>query len=107
MTRWDARLGFGAVLLAACNAIPAPTSARVDVGSVQPIVLGHCGLLSPVDFAARMWEPSTAVPNEATGSIPGTIVLLDDSVARFDAEAYHVSVLLRPAGPASLGGGCL
>jgi len=70
------------------------------------VVLDHCGLLDPLDFDGRFWEPVGDVPDAAMGAIGGTATLLTDTEAQFAADRFDVLVQLRPAGP-RLPGDCV
>jgi hypothetical protein len=84
-----------------------PESAPAQ-GSEAPLTLGHCGLLSPIDFDASLWDPVGQVDGDAPETInaaTGTIVALAGGAqAEFRAPSGYRVTLVRHDGPKSLPG---
>jgi len=81
----------------------------VPVGVLQPFELGHCGLVSPIDFDGSLWDPVAGddgsggpLTDEHQGELFNatrvTLTLIESDVMRLETPRGAVLALVRHAG---------
>lgn len=79
----------------------APSSAPgAEIGVAYTLAMGHCGLLSPIDFDGSLWEPLNQEYSVVFDGATGNILLTSVDRARFIAEAGDELELARLEGSA-------
>jgi hypothetical protein len=79
----------------------APSSARgAEIGVAYAFAMGHCGLLSPIDFDGSLWDPLNQEYSVVFDGATGTILLTSVDRARFVSDAGDELELARVEGSA-------
>lgn len=86
-----------------------PSSAQVEEGVEYVYETGHCGLTYELDFDGSFWEPAVEPGNEEPPSFfinqdAGTITLVSEDEARYEASTGETVELRRLHGPIVLPG---
>jgi hypothetical protein len=78
---------------------PQSPAATVPVGVPQTLPLGHCGLGSPIDFNAALWDPS-AGDDGAGGSLTDEQLgeLVNATLVELTLVDDDTALLMTPAG---------
>lgn len=95
-----ALLLLAACSISACGTVVSPTSPAAPRGIAYEFALGHCGIVSPIDFDGALWnlaeEPAT---DDVYRDLQGTITLVDDEHAQFRSDDGLILKLERTQGP--------
>lgn len=78
--------------------IGTPESSPAEAGFWYAYTLGHCGILTPIDFDGSYWIPQaqSADPgNVSSNSVPGRVRLVDDQTLEFRTSTGFVARLWR------------
>jgi hypothetical protein len=79
----------------------APSSAPgAEIGVAYSFGMGHCGLLSPIDFDGSLWDPLNQEYSVVFDGATGTILLTSVDRARFVSDAGDELELARVEGSA-------
>jgi hypothetical protein len=88
---------------------PRTQRGTIVLGVAQPVELGHCGLVSPIDFDGSLWDPIAgdngaggALTDEHQGELINatrvTLTLIEPDVLRLETPLGAVLRLVRHSG---------